>query len=298
MIDAIHKIVSFIKETKYNIGFIQESLQDVIDGAPIHVNWLKHSYKDRWFADPFILDTTNDEIIVLVEEWVDITQRGRISKLVIDKKTYELKNQKVMIDLDTHLSFPAIERIGKDVFIHPENSITGELNNYRYNKYSDTFEKCDVLRKLPLTDSAITDFFGNRLLFSTKLPDANGKELGIYTYDKNAGMFVIKDYYHFDENISRMAGNFFTLKGKVYRPAQVCIKSYGDAVSLQEVTCHQGKWSFKEIRRIYSPNYDLDLGFHTFNVYENFIAIDAIGYRRAKLCHVLRKIKSWCAVIK
>jgi len=26
MIDAIHKIVSFIKETKYNIGFIQESI--------------------------------------------------------------------------------------------------------------------------------------------------------------------------------------------------------------------------------------------------------------------------------
>jgi hypothetical protein len=128
-------------------------------------------------------------------------------------------------------------------------------------------------------------------MFSTKLPDANGKELGIYKWDDELKKYIIQEYYHFNDNISRMAGNFFKYKGKIYRPAQVCIKSYGDAVSIQEVNYKDGSWDFKEIRRIYSPHPDLDLGFHTFNIFRNTIVVDAIGYRRAYLCHILRTLK-------
>jgi hypothetical protein len=99
------------------------------------------------------------------------------------------------------------------------------------------------------------------------------------------------EYHHFDENVSRMAGNFFECGGKIYRPAQVCIKSYGDAVSLQQVSVEDGRWMFKEVRRIYSPNPDLDLGFHTFNILDGVVVVDAMGYRKAKLCKLLRTLK-------
>ena len=284
-------IIKYIKETKYNIGFIDGDLQSVMEGQPIHINWMRHSYKDRWFADPFILDVTDNEIIVLVEEWFDPIQRGRITKLIIDKKNFKLKNLKVMIDSGSHLSFPAIERKNNEIFIHPENSEMGCLEEYKYNPGTDSFDKVRVLSDLPLTDSVCTDIFGDNIMFSTKLPDANGKELGIYLWDRNNNLFTIKDTIHFSDNISRMAGNFFEYKGKKYRPAQVCIKSYGDAVSIQEVSYNGEKWSFQEIRRIYSPSPNLDLGFHTFNVWNGLIVVDAIGYRRAKLCHILRKFK-------
>ena len=88
-----------------------------------------------------------------------------------------------------------------------------------------------------------------------------------------------------------MAGNFFVCNGKIYRPAQVCIESYGDAVSIQEVTYNNEKWIFRELRRIYSPHPDMDLGFHTFNVYNGIIVVDAVGYRRPNLCRLLRKMK-------
>lgn len=84
----IQKISAYIKATKYNIGFVDGDLQSVLEGKPLSVNWLKHPYTDRWFADPFIFDVTDDVIIVLVEEWYDPIQRGRISKLVIDKNTF------------------------------------------------------------------------------------------------------------------------------------------------------------------------------------------------------------------
>lgn len=284
--------MEYIKATKYNIGFVDGSLESIIAGEPMKVNWMKHSYKDRWFADPFILDVTDDEIIVLVEEWYDPIQRGRISKLIVDKSTYELKQLKVMIDEGFHLSFPAIVRKDDGIYIQPESSVNNQLVEYKYKKESDSFEKLSVISDLPLTDSVRTNLFGDDLLFSTRLPDANGKELGVYSWDESKKEFVPKEYYHFNENISRMAGNFFMCNSKIYRPAQVCIKSYGDAVSIQEVSLDEGKFSFKEIRRIYSPNRDYDLGFHTFNEYNGMIVVDGLGFRRPKLACALRKMKN------
>lgn len=285
------KLLEYFKATKYNIGFVDGNLESIIEGEPIKVNWMKHSYKDRWFADPFILDVTDNEIIVLVEEWYDPLQRGRISKLIVDKSSFDLLELKVMIDEGSHLSFPSIERIGNEIYIYPERA-GSFLERYRYDHEKDSFEKDGRVSDLPLTDSVITDFFGQRLLFSTKMPDANGKELGIYSWNNTKKMFVLQEYYHFDENISRMAGNFFVYGGNVYRPAQVCIKSYGDAVSIQKVDYQSEKWSFREIRRIYSPNKDYDLGFHTFNTYKSVIVVDALGYRKTKLCRFLRKVKN------
>ncbi len=291
-------IIDYIKETKYNIGFIDGDIESVIKGAPIKVNWLKHYYKDRWFADPFILDVTNKEIIVLVEEWYDPIKRGRISKLTIDKATFELKKIKIMIDSGSHLSFPAINRKSDGIYIHPENSAKNCLEEYKYDNINDSFTKTAILSDCPLTDSVCCNFFEDDLMFSTKLPDANGKELGIYKWDKSNKKYIIQEYYTFKDNISRMAGNLFEYNGKIYRPAQVCIKSYGDAVSIQEVSYQGNKWNFKEIRRIYSPSRKLDLGFHTFNVYNNYIVVDAIGYRHSKLCHVLRKIRDLIRFLK
>jgi hypothetical protein len=288
----ISKIINYIKETRYNIGFIDGNLQSVMEGEPIKVNWMKHHYKDRWFADPFILDVTDNEIIVLVEEWYDPIQRGRISKLTIDKKTFELLNLKVMIETDYHLSFPAIDRKPDGIYIHPESCAINKLESYKYNPETDSFNKVGAISELPLTDSVCNEFFGQNLMFSTKLPDANGKELGIYYWESREKKYVLKEYYHFNENISRMAGNFFEYNGNIYRPGQVCQKSYGDAVSIQKVSCNNGKWDFKEMRRIYSPHPDLDLGFHTFNIFNKYIVVDAIGYRRSRICHVLRDLKS------
>lgn len=285
-------IKDFIKATKYNIGFVDGSMEAIIAGDSIKVNWMKHSYKDRWFADPFILDVMDDEIIVLVEEWYDPIERGRISKLVVDKYTYELKHLKVMIDEGFHLSFPAITRKEDGIYIQPESSVNNQLVEYKYNREYDSFEKNVVISDLPLTDSVRTNLFGDDLLFSTKLPDANGKELGVYIWNETDKKYTLMEYCYFEENVSRMAGNIFPFNGKIYRPAQVCNKSYGDAVSLQEVIFEEGKFSFREIHRIYSPNRDYDLGFHTFNEYNGIIVVDGLGFRRPKLARVLRKMKN------
>ena len=197
-----------------------------------------------------------------------------------------------MIDEGFHMSFPAITRKADGIYIQPECGLTRGLMEYKYDEMTDSFLRGKMISELPLADSVRNDLFGSDMMFSTKLPDANGKELGIYEWVRSTGQYEIKEYYHFEENISRMAGNFFTYNGNIYRPAQVCIKSYGDAVSLQKVTHDDREWYFKEIRRIYSPHPDYDLGFHTFNTYKDVIVVDALGYRKPRLTRMLRAIKN------
>lgn len=285
-------IIQYIKEIKYNIGFIDGDIDSIIKGEPINVNWLKHSYKDRWFADPFIINVTENEIIVLVEEWYDPINRGRISKLIIDKQSLCLKDTIVLLELDTHLSFPAIIRKGNDIYIYPENSEANKLTEYKYIIKEDRLEYSSILADGPLTDAIQTEFGGEKYLFSTKLPDANGKHLGIYKWDYNAQKYIFSEEYIYKDNLGRSAGDFFRFEEKIYRPSQVSIKSYGDAVSIQEVSFSPTEgWRFNEIRRIYSPHPYLNLGFHTFNTYNGLIVVDACGYRKAKLCHLFRKLK-------
>ena len=286
------QLIHYIKDTKYNIGFVDSCLKDIIEGSlPIKVNWLNHPYKDRWFADPFILDVTDNEIWVLVEEWYDPINRGRISKLIIDKQTYKLKDILVLLELETHLSFPAIRRAQDGIYVYPENSVTGKLTEYKYIPEKEKLEISDIIANEPLTDAIQTDCFGEKLLFSTRLPDANGKDLYIYQFSEKTKVFTEINQYHYNENLSRSAGDFFIYGEKIYRPSQACIKSYGDAVSIQEVNYNNGQFYEKEVRRIYSPHPDLDLGFHTFNIYRDMIVVDAVGYRLAKLCHLLRHLK-------
>ena len=84
--------------------------------------------KDRWFADPFILDVTDEHIYVLVEELEHTTDKGRIAKLTIDRSTYDVLEVKIILELPEHLSFPAIYRDGNDIYISGELGLRQKYN--------------------------------------------------------------------------------------------------------------------------------------------------------------------------
>ena len=93
----------------------------------------------------------------------------------------------------------------------------------------------------------------------------------IILYGLRNGTYSQYGNYLFEDNLPRMAGDIITCNRKLYIPAQICIKSYGDAVSIQEIFIENGSFNFKGVKRIYSPSQNYDLGVHTFNVYQNHI---------------------------
>ena len=191
--------------------------------------------------------------------------------------------------MPTHLSFPAIIRKDEKVFIYPENGESGELNLYQYHPETNTCEKQETILPEAVADAVIITINGQKYLFCTKQPKPNGNTLHIYRKDDH-GAYVAYDEYVFEENIARMAGDFFECQGRLYRPTQECNIQYGHAVTLQEVTQENGKFHFQEVRRMYSMHPRLTVGMHTFNMHKDIIVTDALGFHNMWIRTALKRM--------
>ena len=263
---------------RWEIGFLDNTLEGIVSGEALRVHWVKLPFHNRWFADPFILDYNEIEIVLLCEEFSDELKKGRIARVVIDKNNFRIKSWSIVLELPTHLSFPRIYRVGGITYVHPENSANGCLTMYRYDQDKNTLIEAEVVCNEPLTDAVMIEHNGKDLLFSTYEPTPNGNVLSVY--EKREGKYIKVDDIMFDNNCARMAGDFFRIGDMIYRPAQDCNGDYGRAVYIQETECDSaGHWLFRNVRRLKSPHPILKWGLHTFNHYNGLIVIDVKGPR-------------------
>ena len=265
---------------KWLLGFPQNDLKGIVSGESMKVQWVKGCPDDRWFADPFVLAVSDTIIELLVEEYVYAIKKGRIAKLTIDRKTFELLRNDLVLELDTHLSFPAIIRKEGHIYIYPENSGANNLSLYEYDV---RLNKCELVQKWidePLADAICTSAFGERILLATVVPNQNKNMLWAYHYNDATSKFERLYEVKFDENIARNTGDLFRVGNEWYRAAQDCNKAYGKGLSFQKVFMSEDrKLKFKEVCRAYSPNPRYEIGMHTFNTYQGISVIDVKGYK-------------------
>lgn len=258
----------------YNIGFFPFS-ENILRTQP-DVHWLKHPYKDRFFADPFILNTDNQKIEVLVEEFLYSEWKGRISLLTIDRNTLKLISNKVLLDLTTHLSFPFVFRENGNIYVAPENSQSGRFSIYFYENQELKFLK--TLLNQPLVDSIIYKKDDKFLVLGSI---QNGRENGeLYMWSSDS---LLGDYEPIEGTLikrgfdsSRRSGDLFEIDGELYSSSQYCCKSYGEYLNINKVidiavNC------FKEekVNSIYSQS-PYDLGLHTLNIYCDIAVVDGL----------------------
>lgn len=279
----------YTKPLRWNIGFIYNDLERLVEGDSYRIQIAKHNYKDRWFADPFILDVNKEFIYLLVEELNYEWGRGRISKLTVERKTNSVVQVDPILQLDSHLSFPAILRKGDEVFIYPENADGYGLALYKYEKSCNKCVFLKIISERPLADAIITDLLGVKEMYGTEKPTHNGNTLNRYVFSDDDSI-QIANRFLFSSNIARNAGDWFQLKGKYYRPAQDCNERYGAAVILQEVIKNKDNLFFNDLRRIKSTSWKYILGCHTFNHYKGVTVVDVHGYVHPVLGWLLNKI--------
>ena len=122
---------------RWALGFVRDGIKSVMESDHLEVDWVKMP-EDRWFADPFVLDVTDVEILLLVEDYAYATRKGVISLLHINRATMRIVSRKVLLELPTHLSFPAIFRKNEHVYIYPESARSGKLDMYEYHSETET----------------------------------------------------------------------------------------------------------------------------------------------------------------
>lgn len=288
------KLQKYLNNQNWNIGFATTTSEKLVEQKNLgKVEWLKHQYKDRFFADPFIYDINDKEIVVFVEELEFDKPIGRLSELVVDTKTKKLIRKHTLLELDTHLSYPAIIRQGEEVFVCPENGASGKLLLYRYNKSKHRLDFIKVVIEEALADATITKINDTYYMFATQVPQTQ-EDLFLYKSVDFDGDYQKIGLISKGRKQSRMAGDFFEVNGVLYRPAQNCSKRYGGAVEIMNV-CFSGDGKYEE-NHCFSLNptsFKYNLGLHTINFYEKGCVIDGYGYLYpvvGRLLHFVRKI--------
>lgn len=269
----IKKLYGRIIAQSWHLGFVKNGWDGVFSTNPEYV-WVKNPYHDRWFADPFILDVTDDYIFVLVEEFRYTTQVGRIAKLTINRSTMTIENVQIILEQSTHLSFPNIMRKDGHIYVYPENGKSGKLVLYELIDSKLVYVR-DICED-KLADAVITDVFGRTQMFATKYPNYNGNQLLVYELVKD--VFVQKDMVMFDDMHARMAGQFFIYHDKIYRPAQDCNSVYGGAIIIEECKNCNERVDFISIKQLVSKHPKYNQGMHTLNEYKGVVVVDVIGY--------------------
>lgn len=288
MLNLKHLIKTFLNRYVYQDWNI--AVADISnDLSPADIKWMKHDYHDRWFADPFIIDETTDAYIILAEECMHNTMRGRLARLTVSKDDCRLLDNETILDLTTHLSFPNPIKVGRQMFIYPENASGG---NTKYYRYGNELEVSGILSELPLADAVIAEIESSFYLFATIGEQCNGNILKVFRSDTPLSGYSKLTEIRFNDNVARRAGNIFRWKDKIISPAQVCNKDYGEGVSLQAVSIVNGIPEFNEIKRMYPPTKEYPEGFHTYNVFGNKVAIDGYRYGSKLLHNLYFKLRS------
>ena len=282
------KLYLWLVRDRWTIGFVEEPIESIVNGKPFSIRYLSDAPKDRWYADPFILNCDESIIELLVEEWLYKEHKGCIARLVINRVDFSIIEDSVILNLDTHLSFPFIQRINNRIYVCPENANSGSWTQYEYIREENRLVRVKTIVPEPLTDAVITNLFDDDLIFSTSLPKANGSLLSVYNKEGNK----IRDI-KLESNVARGAGNWFKIGNRVYRPAQDCNTGYGTAVIIQEVIPESdNNFVIKDIIRIKSPHPVYSRGLHTLNSFNGLSVVDLRGYKRERLGRLTDYLKN------
>lgn len=259
---------------RWELGFVRGGLDGVFADKQLEVDWIINPFQDRWFADPFILDVTEDFVYVLAEEYQFNTQKGRIAKLSVNRKTLRIEDCVILLELPTHLSFPSILRKDGHVYVYPESCQSGKLDLYELDLQQNQLVFVQTICDDEIWDSVIVNLTDSPQLFTSNLNDYS---LAVYDWDIEKSRFVFSYAIPSADKSSRMAGQLFEYQGKVYMPSQYCEKVYGGGVVIKEVDINKDGYGFETIKRIESPHPKRKLKLHTLNAYKGFVIIDVCG---------------------
>lgn len=265
----------------FNVGFVDMTPEEFIKTGKLGtVQWMRHPYRDRFIADPFILEVNNDEIIVLAEDCPFCNYHGgRIVELHVDRTTKQLKERYEILSLDTHLSYPAIIRRDGKIYVYPENGQSGKLYIYEFDRTNHKLINPKLILDEAVADATIFERSDGWFLIATSSTNTR-REVFLYRADRFDGIYKKVSDCPFNESVkeSRPAGDFFMVGSHLYRPAQDCEARYGAALSIMKI--NEWETTIKEHIALHVDpiNWRYNLGIHTINFYEGVCVIDGYGY--------------------
>ncbi len=205
---------------------------ELVSGA----RWLAEP-AGRFLADPFAVPSDRG-LTVLVEDYDWASELGQISALAVadDGSVGPMRHA---ISLPSHLSYPFLLEVDGDLYCVPESSAAGDLVLYKASDDLKVWNQFAILISgTPIIDATIVRYQEKWWLFGTRADAGDNSKLFGWHADELEGPWTphLANPLKTDVRSSRPAGRPFIHECQLYRPAQNCSESYGQAVAINRVT--------------------------------------------------------------
>ena len=298
MKQILRRILPEPLKSSFYIGF----LKNVEIPLPVverysKIRWLNvNKYrKEGWFADPFIFSVNDNTIELFAEEMIYKTGRGIIVYLKVDVNSFEVIEKHVMLELDTHLSFPIYIRDKGKYYVYPENYQSGTLKIYEFDENSRCLTHPRTIIHAPLLDTQIVKWDDFYYAFGVEYQTGfqkDTKRLNIYKADTLFGDYKLIQVIENAFCEERGAGLIYLENCQLIRPAQSCEGGYGKEVVLYDLKNSCSGFIEKEIDRVIpdrnAPNGNI---LHTYNKLGGWVAVDGWRYQYPRIASIYKKLR-------
>jgi hypothetical protein len=239
---------------------------------------------DISWADPFIIED-NDRIYIFVEQQIGHAN-GTLGYIELHEDLTH-SDYKPSLEKEYHRSFPNIflvESKGqKTWYMIPETHEHRTIDLYRAEAFPDKWVyETTLLEKMNASDNALFFHHGCWWLFTSigdKLVDKDSNLSLFYSSDLLSGKWLPhpSNPVCTDSSRSRMAGAVFVdpASGKLCRPAQNCLKDYGQSVTVNEIDELSPKIYREHVIKTILPEKNLHaVCSHTLNYSERYMIRD------------------------
>ena len=264
----------------WSIGLIHGSVDSLLDPRELpRVRWLTSRERNAFVADPFLVRGSRGRTWLLYEHLNYNTLRGRIGCLELGTGSDDVDGHAALIE-SHHLSYPCSFRHEGVTYCVPEEGRSGRVRLFRFDEHDRKLtEVATLLQDIRAIDPTV--FFHEGLWWIACTDSDQGQaRLMLWHSPALTGPYVPhrRNPVKIDIRTSRPAGNPFTWKGKLYRPAQDMSGAYGEKIHVQEIV-RLDPLGFEERTACtlhpFSPAYSK--GLHHLSTSDGWTVVD--GYR-------------------
>ncbi len=195
--------------------------------------------KDRYWADPFIVEHEN-QCHIFIEEKIYATGRGQIACLTLDTSG-NLRSHQVVLERPYHLSYPFIFEHRGETYMLPETAQNRTLEVYRCVRFPDQWELATTLMTgIYAVDATLFEYQNKWWLFAN-VKENNGSSLDslhlFFSDDPLSNHWTPHARNPIVRNIrsARPAGRIFMQNRKLIRPSQDNSRRYGYAIKFNHI---------------------------------------------------------------
>lgn len=290
-----HYIKTFFYEYQWNVGYIDDSVENIIEKkqAEINVKWLFTPKRSEFYADPFGIKT-GDKYYIYYEYLNPKTKKGEIHSCEIASP---LKTHKILGSNNSHFSYPFLFKKGGDLFMMPENLDSNALKIYKPSEFPHNWVNYkSVISDIRAIDTTLFYFEETWWLALTK--KERGPDLNLFLYYSEDFIKWLphkKNPVKTDITSARPGGSPFWYKNRFIRPTQNSSKTYGGSINFFEIKTLT-PFDFEEVKfheltpDLLSGKYQK--GVHTFCLMSDRVVIDGkrLVFRPEKLLSTVKKV--------